>query len=701
MSKEKIIPAIVEIGKQKTESFINESISDLPEIADTFKGINIVSDKISGTFGALNLSKENGASSLSAVKTIVTQSEEITSRNNFIVETPNGSELAKMTKALMAGDSHIIYAVLTIGGEEILSESNFDVKITQKIGNHDEFEIVCPTEALEGRSAYPMDKSRQFLGKSVTIELKQYGSSALIYTGIISTMKHRKFDGADGQIVICGHSPTILLENGLDCQSYENKSLKEIIESALLEYPQDAISLSISPNLKDKLPYTVQYKESDFDFISRLATRFGEWFYYNGQQLVFGANDGRLIELFEEQDLYDFELKMQIVPQKFSYTGYSGHRNEQFTIKSERETAPETINPFQKFAISASENIYGKTPQTYLNQQFDRGNTDLEELVRRQKTKRQNTVFLEGKSKNPNLRIGDRAKITAYMPGNKIFQNGEVPIETYKVVEIHHHHDGLDGYYNTFVGIPYRNIPVHTNEQAVPSSEEQSAMVVDNNDPKAMGRIRVQFPWQHQKNEKTPWIRILTPYAGNGKGFHVIPEIGEEVIVGFEGNDAEKPFILGAVFHGNNKSGHGGAGNYMKGFQTASGNKIQLNDKDGSILVQNGNGAGSISIDSAGNITIDTSENIYLKAGKNIEFDAKMNIKLTAQEDINALAVKNITADATINVDIHAKNRAQLMADILADVYSPNVASVRGDTATNMQTSGGNTTITGTQVDIN
>ncbi|WP_221411141.1 phage baseplate assembly protein V, partial [Apibacter sp. B3924] len=48
----------------------------------------------------------------------------------------------------------------------------------------------------------------------------------------------------------------------------------------------------------------------------------------------------------------------------------------------------------------------------------------------------------------------------------------------------------------------------------------------------------------------TPWIRSITPYAGKGKGMHIVPEIGEEVIVSFENGNAEKPVSLGAMFNG-------------------------------------------------------------------------------------------------------------------------------------------------------
>lgn len=79
-------------------------------------------------------------------------------------------------------------------------------------------------------------------------------------------------------------------------------------------------------------------------------------------------------------------------------------------------------------------------------------------------------------------------------------------------------------------------------EDAYPTCEEQSAIVTDNDDPQ--GRIRVQFPWQKKKGLKTPWLRVVTPYAGKGKGMHIIPEIDEEVIIGFDNGNAERPLLL-------------------------------------------------------------------------------------------------------------------------------------------------------------
>ena len=58
----------------------------------------------------------------------------------------------------------------------------------------------------------------------------------------------------------------------------------------------------------------------------------------------------------------------------------------------------------------------------------------------------------------------------------------------------------------------------------------------------------MQFPWQEEENGLTPWIRVITPHGGKDKGFHFIPEVEEKVLVGFEGGNAEHPYVLGVLY---------------------------------------------------------------------------------------------------------------------------------------------------------
>jgi type VI secretion system secreted protein VgrG len=126
-------------------------------------------------------------------------------------------------------------------------------------------------------------------------------------------------------------------------------------------------------------------------------------------------------------------------------------------------------------------------------------------------------------------------------------------------------------------------------------------------------------------------LRVTTPYAGSGKGFHVLPEIGEEVIVGFENGNAEKPFVLGAMFHGTGKSGHGGAGNYIKGIETATGIKIKFDDSQKSLLLE----------DPSGNT-------VFMDGNKNVTVTAIDTLNLIAK-NVNIIAGNDITVSATNN----------------------------------------------------
>ena len=121
---------------------------------------------------------------------------------------------------------------------------------------------------------------------------------------------------------------------------------------------------------------------------------------------------------------------------------------------------------------------------------------------------------------------------------------------------------------------------------AFPKSETQVAIVKENSDPDSMGRIRVQFPWQKETGELTPWLRIVTPHAGGEKGFHFIPEIDEEVLIGFEGGNAERPYVLGTLYTGGaNPAGWNTQNNDVKALRTRSGHTIELNDADGSEFI--------------------------------------------------------------------------------------------------------------------
>ena len=120
---------------------------------------------------------------------------------------------------------------------------------------------------------------------------------------------------------------------------------------------------------------------------------------------------------------------------------------------------------------------------------------------------------------------------------------------------------------------------------------------------------------------------MTNPHAGGGKGMYFIPEIGEEVLIGFENNNAEKPFVLGAVYNGSESSGYGTSGNDIKAIHTRSGHIIKFTE-DESIIIT----------DKSGNIIhLDTvGSNISITAPETINITCRnMNINVTENKTIN------------------------------------------------------------------
>ena len=223
-------------------------------------------------------------------------------------------------------------------------------------------------------------------------------------------------------------------------------------------------------------------------------------------------------------------------------------------------------------------------------------------------------------------------------------------METYRVIKISHYHSGME-YYNSFEGIPMMRTPADFDENAFPHSEQQPAIVKDNNDPLGMGRVRVQFLWQAKRNEMTPWIRVVQPYTGGGKGFYFVPEIGEEVLVDFEGGNAERPFVLGAHYNGEAKSGYHNTDNRVKAIHTKSGHKLVFTE-DESILLSDKNG-NTLRFDTQGkNIEISAPETISIRC-KNFELNAMEDVSITADNDYTETIKNSKKIEVTKNFDIN------------------------------------------------
>ncbi|WP_128331355.1 type VI secretion system Vgr family protein [Apibacter sp. HY039] len=538
-------------------------------------------------------------------------------------------------KENLYGDSHIVNVGVQINGTPFFSNTCIQLKLTQKLNADHEFILTADPDEFGESDSYILQNSRQYLGSRISFTFRQWGKAASVWTGVITSVSSQKKDGVK-KIIIKGKSPAYLMDNGLHCRSFEDKTFEEIIKEVTQDYPQNLVSFDVNPNFKDKLKYIAQYNQTDLQFLKNLAQRYGEYLFYTGEIFSFSAWGSRIVELTEGEDIYDFELKMETGPQKFSYTAYDPKQASDYTIHSESQAVQQSENPFQQSAVNSSETLFTAIPTAHYDQSLlHKNQVDIEESVLRQRKKQQNLVFIEATTNNPEVRIGDIAKMNAYMPGNTTFKTGKIPIESYRITEIVHEFSDGEGYTNTFVGVPKDlTVPTYYNEQDTPKAQIQHATVTDNKDPLRMGRVRVQFIWQKPNNQQTPWIQIIQPHSGTDKGTYFNPEIGETVVCAFQGGNAEAPIVLGTAYNGGEIAAYYTEGNDIKVLQTRSGTKIVFNDAEGqgSILMEDPSG-NKMFMDGEGNISVNAPKNMDFTVGNDFTINVGNNLSTRVGND--------------------------------------------------------------------
>lgn len=183
-------------------------------------------------------------------------------------------------------------------------------------------------------------------------------------------------------------------------------------------------------------------------------------------------------------------------------------------------------------------------------------------------------------------------------------------------------------------------------------------VVTNNQDPDKMGRVKVKFPWLSDSDESY-WARLATPMAGKDRGIYFLPDVDDEVLVAFEHGDVRFPYVLGALWNGQDQDKppqqNSDGKNNIRMIKSRSGHIIRLNDEEGkeTIEIVDKSGKNSIAIDTANNaIAITSDKDITLKAPQGtIKLDAqKLEIKSSSDTKIEANAGMDIKANATLNL---------------------------------------------------
>ncbi|WP_019668313.1 type VI secretion system Vgr family protein [Eudoraea adriatica] len=532
-----------------------------------------------------------------------------------------------------------------------------ELHLYQKVHAHHTLEARVPL------SVFKDSDSHQFLGKAFSVEILTNNTlnetvGRLEFKGIVTAINMLKGSSILGnELVIIASSKDIVSNEGPHYNCFHENSLDDIVKKALHGYDFD---LTVDSYYKSIIDYTVQHHESAYEFVKRLAEKYGEWFYYNGKKVIFGKPEFKTTPLKYNYDLSEFKLSYIPQPQKFNYFTQNYLKKSAKSFHYSETGKPKGVSGDNSKVFDKSNTIFKNETNVWVN---GNNETNTEKVLKAQAKVQQSSFAVN------QVRISGKSWNSAVALGNII----EINDQKYRIIEVVHSLNGVEDYENSFEavnanieGYPYTNI------NSFPVSQSQIAIVKENNDPDKLGRIKVAFAWQELIGQTTPWIRVLSAHAGENQGIQFIPEIEDQVIVDFEGGDAESPYVIGALYHTSHKPDDDwiSDSNNIKAIRTRSGHTIELDDTQGAekISIYTKNDECKIELDtkektlsisamesidiSASKISIKAGENITIAAENKIEAIAKGELAMQSQADTTIKSGKNLQLEATANATL-------------------------------------------------
>ncbi len=182
------------------------------------------------------------------------------------------------------------------------------------------------------------------------------------------------------------------------------------------------------------------------------------------------------------------------------------------------------------------------------------------------------------------------------------------------------------------------------------------ALVDDNDDPQAMGRVRLRFPWMGE-DAVSFWARVAMPGAGPDYGVVWMPQVGDEVLVAFEHGDSSRPFVIGGLWNGTDLPPLGDSlfdsGKVRRsGFVSRSGHKLVFFDDPGE------SGIALISADNKFRVSLNET-----KSQLHVYFDGKLLLEGTG--DVEVKTQGSFKVDAS-GVEIKASGQTAIKGATVA-----------------------------------
>lgn len=399
---------------------------------------------------------------------------------------------------------------------------------------------------------------------------------------------------------------------GADCRIFQDKNVRQILEAVFQDYRGVQVDMSKLSGTPRTRPYCVQYRESDFEFISRLMEEEGIWYYFThtpSQHTLVLANsasghtalpEGILAWAHQQTDqvrediITGWRQTQQVRSLKFTHDDYD---YESPTTKLEK-TDQRTVS----YPTQGDFEVYD-WPGTYAYP--GDGNTAAQGINRAKlEVRRFETGHLVAVAATPcrSVSAGMTLKFSDHPRYSGDYLITGVDLEA---------DFGDEESTQAERGFGFRAV-LQLVPKSAPFAPEsitrtpivrgpQTALVVgpsgDEIHVDRLGRVKVWFRWDRvgPKNERsTCYVRVATPWASQGYGMITTPRIGDEVVVSFLEGNPDRPLITGSVYNGDNKPSYalpaqatvsGIRSRSSKGGGADNFNELRFDDKSGSEYV--------------------------------------------------------------------------------------------------------------------
>ena len=397
-----------------------------------------------------------------------------------------------------------------------------------------------------------------------------------------------------------------LLTHTTDSRIFQEMTAPDIIEQIFTEKGFTDYSNRLTEAYELRT-YCVQYRETDYNFISRLMEEDGIHFFFEHEEnkhvLVMADKGTEHAPCPRQEDakyqisgggwlekdvITRFEIKKRIQPSKYSLMDYN------FEIPA---TNLEVGAPAKQVLGHGEREIYDHPGGYGKRNQGDKIAEKRMEMLEAQITTALGSGYCRA------FTTGHRFKITDHY-------RGDVDNKEFVLASLVHRFTGAGNYpgargdalgadfayENEFACIPH-DVPyrppmktpkpvIHSAQTAIVTGPGGEEIYTDEH-----GRVKVQFHWDREgkrDGNTTCWIRVGQGWAGAGWGAMYIPRIGHEVIVNFIEGDPDRPIITGRVYHGSNMPPYSLPGektkSTLKSESTLGGggfNEIRFEDKKG------------------------------------------------------------------------------------------------------------------------